>query len=146
MKKFLLFAIFVVINSSLFAASAKVLNLSEFKAKFYNGNVASPGFKKVTTKTILHIYADWCAPCRALGSKLDKFIDEKPDFKYYKFGESKNDTLGNAQKIKFLRQVIKCECYPLVTGRGVWHEMLGFGMSGTKNTGNSPVFLRTQTW
>ncbi len=114
MKKFLLFAIFVVINSSLFAASAKVLNLNEFKAKFYNGNVASPGFKKVTTRTILHIYADWCAPCRALGSKLDKFIDENPDFKYYKFGESKNDTLGNAQKIKFLRQIIKCECYPLV--------------------------------
>lgn len=69
----------MVINSSLFAASAKVLNISEFKAKFYNGNVASPGFKKVTTKTILHIYADWCAPCRALGSKLDKFIDENPD-------------------------------------------------------------------
>ena len=114
MKKIFLFAFFVVINSSLFASSAKVLNLSEFKTKFYNGNVASPGFKQVKTKTILHIYADWCAPCRALASKLDKFINENPDFQYYKFGESKNDTLGNAQKIKFLRQIIKCECYPLV--------------------------------
>ena len=76
MKKFLLFAIFVVINSSLFAFSAKVLNLNEFKAKFYNGNVASPGFKKVTTRTILHIYADWCAPCKAIAPVLEDLSNE----------------------------------------------------------------------
>ncbi|MCI1780137.1 MAG: hypothetical protein LKI53_09320, partial [Bacteroidales bacterium] len=89
------------------------LNLTDLKSRFYNGSAKSPGFKNVSKPTIILIYAEWCSPSNKYKKELLKFASRHKEFDYYSFGEKKNDTDGNNKKRLFIKNILKCNYYPL---------------------------------
>ncbi len=68
------------------AIKTKIIHLNE--ANFAEKALRAEG------PTLVDFYADWCGPCRALGSILEEFAAENPSVKVVKVNVDENPRLA----------------------------------------------------
>lgn len=61
------------------------LTAGEFMEKFIDSSLDKPEFRAPEKHTVIHMYAEWCAPCKAAQTFLENYAKAHPDYDYYVF-------------------------------------------------------------